>query len=112
MRWPRVRFTVRGMMVMVAVVAVSLGTCRAVERLRVRAFEYQIAEGVHAWAERLHAHAQKYEGACLGWASPPFRANPKIDSRLATYHAALRRKYEYAASHPWFPVEPDPPPPG
>src|SRR5437763_13286762 len=29
----------------------------------------------------------------------------------ASYHAALRRKYEHAASYPWLPVEPDPPPP-
>ena len=30
---------------------------------------------------------------------------------LADYHTRLKRKYEQAASHPWFPVEPDPPEP-
>jgi hypothetical protein len=29
----------------------------------------------------------------------------------AAYAARMREKYEYAASHPWEPVEPDPPPP-
>jgi hypothetical protein len=31
--------------------------------------------------------------------------------KRATYHAALRRKYERAARYPWLPVEPDPPEP-
>jgi len=103
MRLPCVRFTVRGMMVVVAAVAVSLGTWRAIERLRARASEYQLVAALHAWAENLHTHADKYEGACLGWLSPPFRANSRIDSKLAASHATLRRKYEYAASHPRFP---------
>ena len=29
--------------------------------------------------------------------------------RDVDYHALLRRKYEYAASHPWLAVDPDPP---
>jgi hypothetical protein len=31
--------------------------------------------------------------------------------RQAEYHAVLGRKYKAAASRPWLPVEPDPPPP-
>jgi hypothetical protein len=31
--------------------------------------------------------------------------------RRAAHHAALRRKYEFAASHPWMSVPPDPPAP-
>jgi len=31
--------------------------------------------------------------------------------RAAAYQAGLRRKYEYAAAHPWLLVSPDPPPP-
>jgi hypothetical protein len=31
--------------------------------------------------------------------------------RLVAYHAAMARKYENAARHPWLPVEPDPPEP-
>jgi hypothetical protein len=33
------------------------------------------------------------------------------DSRLATYRAAMVRKYRHAAGYPWLPVEPDPPEP-
>src|SRR5262249_54765626 len=29
----------------------------------------------------------------------------------AAYHAAMKKKYREAASHPWLPVAPDPPPP-
>jgi hypothetical protein len=29
-------------------------------------------------------------------------------SRMSGYHAAMARKYEYAARYPWLPVEPDP----
>jgi hypothetical protein len=29
----------------------------------------------------------------------------------AAYAAKMREKYEYAASHPWEPIAPDPPPP-
>ena len=30
-------------------------------------------------------------------------------ARLTAYHTLLKQKYEYAAQHPWLPVEPDPP---
>jgi hypothetical protein len=33
------------------------------------------------------------------------------DAESAAHFAALRRKYERAARHPWLPVEPDPPTP-
>jgi hypothetical protein len=39
-------------------------------------------------------------------------ARVSADDRLAAnYFAGLKRKYEYAASHPWLPVAPDPPEP-
>ncbi len=39
------------------------------------------------------------------------RERAVADAQRGAYHAALARKYRYAASHPWLPVEPDPPPP-
>jgi hypothetical protein len=30
---------------------------------------------------------------------------------MATYHRALKAKYERAVRYPWLPVEPDPPEP-
>jgi hypothetical protein len=40
------------------------------------------------------------------------RERAAADAQRGGYHAALARKYRYAASHPWLPVEPDPPEPG
>jgi hypothetical protein len=39
------------------------------------------------------------------------RERKAADAQRGAYHAALARKYRYAASHPWLPVEPDPPRP-
>jgi hypothetical protein len=39
------------------------------------------------------------------------RGQSKYHAMQADYHAVLARKYRAAASHPWLPVEPDPPPP-
>jgi hypothetical protein len=39
------------------------------------------------------------------------REQSKYHATQADYHAVLARKYRAAASHPWLPVEPDPPPP-
>jgi hypothetical protein len=39
------------------------------------------------------------------------REQSKHHATRANYHAMLARKYQAAASHPWLPVEPDPPPP-
>jgi hypothetical protein len=111
MKLPCVRFTVRRLMIAVAVVAVLLGASDAVARLREQAFTCQLIAGIHALGEELHTHPEKYEGTCMGWAAPTFQADPRLDSKLAVYHAALRRKYESAAAHPWLAVDPDPPPP-
>jgi hypothetical protein len=39
------------------------------------------------------------------------REQSKYHAAQADYHAMLARKYQAAASHPWLPVEADPPPP-
>jgi hypothetical protein len=39
------------------------------------------------------------------------RRQAECHQKRADYHAALARKYAIAASRPWLPVEPDPPPP-
>jgi hypothetical protein len=39
------------------------------------------------------------------------RERAAADAQRGAHHAALARKYRYAASHPWLPVEPDPPEP-
>jgi hypothetical protein len=38
-------------------------------------------------------------------------ADARLNQKTAEYHAALKLKYERAASRPWVPLDPDPPPP-
>lgn len=97
-RLPRVRFTVRRMMVGVAIVALILVGSRIVwlrHRYRNLAQSYDVKEFALAFGvqdERVSVES--------------VRAWKKIE-----YYAALKRKYERAASRPWVPVPPDPPPP-
>ena len=93
---PRVRFTVRGMMIAVAVVAVALGML--VER---RQRFGRIASNHRNQAGRWFASLERsggsgdlsYEGAIFGW------------------HMKKHLKYEHAARYPWLPVAPDAPEP-
>ena len=109
MRLPRVRFTVRRMMVAVAVMAALLagvawcrGMIRAARDHRERALlnrsqeqlQRQIVASVDLFVEPGEA-----PGAARGAAA------------LAAHYESLGLKYERAALYPWLPVEPDPPPP-
>jgi hypothetical protein len=91
MRWPRVRFTVRRMMVAIAVVAIYLGWSRWMERRseRFRAL----------WVE----HVNK-----IGVISSP---RPSPHEVQGYYHLKMCEKYRAAMNRPWLPVEPDPPEP-
>jgi hypothetical protein len=88
-RLPRLRFTVRLFMLVVALAACSVWGYRMWRVSRERARE-----------ERLHTHYR------IGHPSPSADAAEK-----AAYDAVLARKYERAARYPWLPVEPDPPQP-
>jgi hypothetical protein len=93
MRLPRVRFTVRRLMIAVAIVGLMLG--------------------LTLWMKRRSAEFQKkarfYDGMFITmfWqdhSPPPGLAHNLWVGEMAT-------KYRYAASYPWWPVEPDPPEP-
>jgi hypothetical protein len=83
---PRVRFTVRRMMVAGAVFSVFA----AVVHLRSLSLVYH---------ERCEMH---YLAQLHSWPE---------DGPSAVYHASMLAKYQFAASHPWLPVPPDPPEP-
>ncbi len=103
MRLPRVRFTVRGMMIVVAAAAVILLATRWWLSSRVyRSKSVEFARG----AESNQFFSTDYT---------PYAGQSPGDARLYTYYKVsefyyltLMRKYERAAHFPWLPVEPDP----
>jgi hypothetical protein len=104
MRLPRPRFTVRRLMVAVAVVGMVLGSG---------------VEVVRRWLlfrERAAQHAQLVmRGMCnnpmTGTTVPDFTPAEIEALRQSEYHRRLYLKYRDAASYPWLPVAPDPPEP-
>ncbi len=105
-RLPRVRFTVRRLMVAVALAAVAIGGVAWVARVERLASEYRRQYARHsAEVQRYGEEASKALGLGGG------RERHVRASRLAAYHARLESKYGRAAHNPWLPVEPDPPPP-
>jgi hypothetical protein len=123
MRLPRVRFTIRRLMIAVAVVGVGLG----IEGYRRRLVSVSVRRRQVAMAYRLDAQMYKVEAmaAELERTTPKgfvgFTAdNPSgpIDDdgiarrfRLATHYQELAVKYRRASGYPWLPVGPDPPAP-
>jgi hypothetical protein len=91
MRLPRVRFTLRRMMLVVAVVAIHFGLTAWMER-RATQFRALYAD-----------HINK-----VGVVSSP---KPWPHEVQGIYHLAMGEKYRVAALRPWLPVEPDPPEP-
>jgi hypothetical protein len=88
MRLPRLRLTVRRLMLAVAVVALVI------------------------WLGRIYQLRQMYLEKFLD----NELALLQLDSGISCYtedhmkwHQAMRQKYEHAARYPWLPVEPDPP---
>ncbi len=88
MRLPRFRFTMRLMVVAVALAGLSLGIGSALQR-RVALFQQRASQ----------------EAFLLGSQRHP------LPERKVPHHESLRRKYERAAGYPRLPVEPDPPEP-
>jgi hypothetical protein len=103
MRLPRVRFTVRRMMVVVAAVAILLSG-ELMRRRRAPCL------GRLAWL----AGREKAWGADdPSWerevASPYLKGGKQMGVAEALVEIARqKRKYEYAASHPWLPIPPEP----
>jgi hypothetical protein len=107
MRLPRVRFTVRRMMVAVAIVALLAGVGRAYHRhvrFKEIAFEHDFK------AHPFHCGmAIPDESNIAEWKE--WRERRNRESKMETYHAQMFDKYERAARLPWLFVEPDPPEP-
>lgn len=103
MKLPRVRFTVRRMMVAVAVCA-AMGGAEATRRRWVRlAREYEFRAKVNKRLAPSYYRLASTPGAdtdaAEGW------------RRAGDHYRALQEKYERAARYPFLPVAPDPPRP-
>jgi hypothetical protein len=92
MKLPRPCFTVRWLMIAVAIVAVVIGGWLWGERRRLR------------FADLEYTH--KIQGIPVlqdGYEQQP--------SKFKNYHLAMAEKYRFAARYPWLPVAVDPPEP-
>ena len=125
MRLPRVRFTVRGMLIAVASIALLMGGLRLVWLRSV----YRKAALAHAAYENLARTLQSMVendgkderelAIAIGMKVAPESeavrakraADASVNQKTAEYHATLKQKYERAASRPWVALAPDPPPP-
>jgi hypothetical protein len=102
------------MMVAVAMVALAFPLYRMARFYR----EHLHAALSHRESEKYYALELK-NLALIEFAPlvPPHRRRALLEEWVSRarhreqYHAELRRKYERAATHPWDPVEPDPPEP-
>jgi hypothetical protein len=113
---PRVRFTVRRMIVAVAVIALAFWMVRlwaarqlylqkAAKHAGFRANVLRSPNSIAYWESRW---TDQREGKPARY---PWPAGPPFVPALAKYHDAMRMKYERAARYPWLPIEPDPPEP-
>jgi hypothetical protein len=107
MRAPRLRFTLRRMMIAVAAVAILFGMTLGLWRrhLLFRRLADEFAK---------KAHAEMLKGFRVQRARFPTDAELRMGEehfRLTDYYEELTAKYERAAARPWFGVEPDRPPP-
>jgi hypothetical protein len=113
MRLIRVRFTIRRLMVAVAIVGMVLGTVEGLRRRR-ELFEQRAGMFAQKVSDEITAE-QNYRMARRG--NRPGSAF-YYDGRTTTAHyelvdhySALREKYDQAAARPWLVVAPDPPEP-
>ena len=98
---PRVRFTVRRLMVAVAVVAILCGASVLVRRssyFRAKAVRYRVRVGMER--SLLSMLMMRYDSSEPEWAGPRRRRISRLQE--------LMRKYDRAARYPWLPVAPDP----
>jgi hypothetical protein len=98
---PRLRFTLRRMMVAVAISGLLLGGATSLQNRRQRFLERARAINMsnHLGVPPVIGYDKKRDLILLGW---------DRQEREDAHIAALKRKYEYAARYPWLPVAPDP----
>jgi len=109
MRLPSVRFTVRRIMVAVAIMAVFFGAADGLRRRR-GSFGQQARKWQRMASAEYIASLSVVQHTTFGPSPLELRIS-EAHYQLADHYWALKEKYERAASAPWIPVEPDPPAP-
>jgi len=125
MRLPRVQFTVRRLMVVVAVAAVFLAARAEVARCEDKRRRYEILSEVYSdnpfqvWADLTHEQwlAQRREideenrkGHRMLGLTLVYPSRPDVARRAAERFESFPKQCEWACAHPWWPVEPGLPP--
>ena len=111
MRFPRLRFSVRLLTAIVAVVAATLSGFVEYRRLTRMAAEYRAKAEDHAGVEKSLRTIIEQTGPNSPVdisPGPGLRSRRFTAKTVADFEAALSRKYERAASYPWLSVDPDP----
>jgi hypothetical protein len=109
MKLPRLRFTVKWMMVAVAITGVIAALGERTVRFR------QIAGRHERMSQTATIHS--FDPITKTKVTSPIYmvlTDPKTGSPFPCpeqWHHEMAVKYEYAARHPWLPVDPDPPMP-
>lgn len=106
MRLPSVRFTIRSLMIVVAIAGLALAGLQ----VRRRQTTYRQQAAAHAAQEVALRTRAEWAGRMARKGYVPRRE--EVDSRAqADHHARLKVLYEQAASRPWMSITPDPPGP-
>jgi hypothetical protein len=125
MRLRRMRFTMRRMLIAVASMALLLGGLRLVwlrsvyrEAALARAAYENLARTLQEMVENEGKNERELQIAFGVEVEPESEAvkarraaDARVNRKTAEYHAALKGKYERAASRPWVLLPPDPRPP-
>ncbi len=135
---PRMRMTVMGLMVLVAIAATALWILRAVMRASRQAEFYRTQADRHFLSEQDHRNrATSFYSQMMNADAALdlrrekaqderdkryvrrdermieyFKEVVNFEDRVADHHRSLVFKYGHAADYPWEPVAPDPPVPG
>jgi len=114
MPFPRPRFTVRRLMVAVAIAAVGLASLNPILlRLRKRSAEFANIADLHNMISNVYTLGTPPPGGSWCEHSQPcsLPACKSMYAKSRIYYAGLSRKYEFAARYPFLPLLPDPPEP-
>jgi hypothetical protein len=103
------RFTVRQLMIAVAIVAVLALAFMVAMRMSSRAAAYRYMVRYHRQHERTSVIAVRDQQSGQEIAGP--EELDRLTRTKTAYHAAMRRKYEQAVVRPWITIADDPPDP-